>query len=749
MRDPELLKEYLHRGSETAFAELVSRYLDLAYSVARRQLRNPNLAEEAVQMMFCLLARKARDLSRYDSVAGWIYRATCNISLKTLRDERKRREREQAMADQYDQTRTTASEPPWEELVPLLDDALSQLTDGDRTVLVLRFVQRKPMRELGQALGTSEAAAKMRVGRAIGRIRKYLQKRGIACSSASLVAALAALSADAAPAGLSASVLAAALASSSTKMLAVSSLAKTLLLMAKLKTKLVLVGCGAVALVMTGSYVLDHVLVFAPRPSGLSAVPRAGANPAQPGQRTATGFSPFSERMAEKLRNAGLARASAKLRAALNAPPRRGTRSYPSRAIEEAVAAFGPYQDQAFAILEEAIDGANPEARLQAIAALSRVGKSVPEAKPLLWKLLKSGEDRASFYSLGALGNIGFLPEDIPNLAALIPGQTDQLLIRYLPEQIARTIKQNPEGMKPQLGPVEALLQHEDPPARFSAACALAELRGAQDPDILKGLAAGLVVSDRYRLRPEATDDKGEVVRHIMAVETLQRMGPAAKAVLPELQTFVQLTPDSVIREAALRAIAAIDAEAGRSDPEVHSVLTRDDQRNALLDRLEAGTWSTEDLLQGLQEPATTTLAASRLAALGPSAKGSLPDLQRALAGKDEATRDEILEAIKQIDPDYVVPRVSREPLSRGALAAQLELELQRSHGEVDDAAAKSVQGLIDRFRMGNTSWYTQSELAEFKEELQKRNPRIWNVFLAKASEVDPSLESVLAKAHY
>jgi hypothetical protein len=142
-----------------------------------------------------------------------------------------------------------------------------------------------------------------------------------------------------------------------------------------------------------------------------------------------------------------------------------------------------------------------------------RIGKNVPEARPLLWKLLQSGEDRTSFYALGALGNIGFLPEDIPNLAALIPGQTEPLLIRYLPEQIARAIKQDPEAMKAYLealrkalfrghlilhlishfvkmahlgikcetksrcltfsdwlylGPVEALLQAEDPAVRFS-----------------------------------------------------------------------------------------------------------------------------------------------------------------------------------------------------------------------------------------------------------------------------------------
>jgi RNA polymerase sigma factor (sigma-70 family) len=556
MRDPELLKEYLHGGSEDAFAELVNRYVGLAYSVARRKLQDSSLAEEVVQIMFCLLARKAGLLIRYDSIAGWIYKATFNISIKTLRDERKRREREYAMAGLDDSTQTNSSEPSWEALVPLLDMALSQLTDGDRAVLVLRFVQGKSMRELGQALGASEGAAKMRVSRALDRIRQYFLKRGVTCSTASLGAGLAALSADAAPAGLSASVLAASFASSSSKMLAIHSLTNTLILMAKAKTTLIIAGCAATAILLTGNYLLDHILVIAPAPARFDGRPSANTSAARPEQPPAAGFAALSERMAGKLREAGLARATAQLKAALDAPPRRGTRSYPSRALEEAITAFGPYQHEAFVILKEAIDGANSEARLQAIAGLGRIGRNVPEAGPLLWQLLESGEDRASFHALGALGEIGFHSEDIPHLAALIPGQTNPQLIRYLPEQIARAVRQNPEGMEPQLGLVKALLERQDPTVRFGAACALAEWKGGQDPDILRGLAAGLVVSEQYRLHREVpSGELSEAVRHLMAVETLERMGPAAQPLIPELLAFVEVTPDPVIREAALRAI--------------------------------------------------------------------------------------------------------------------------------------------------------------------------------------------------
>lgn len=741
MRDAELLKEYLQRGSESAFTELVKRYVDLAFSVARRQLGDQHLAEEVVQMVFCLLVRKARGLTQYESLAGWVHRASYNISLKTLRDERKRRDRTRAIADMPDGTLPGSSEDSWEELVPYLDEAFTQLPDSDRGVLVLRFIQNKGMREVGQALGTTEAAAKMRVGRAIERIRKYFQSRGISSSSASLTAALSALSADAAPVGLSGSVIAVLLSNSSTHATSAWSLAKTLMFMANLKTKLVFLGLGAAAVLMTGSYLLDRSLKSVPQTSGDKASAPAGDRPVLLNQKNPSETSGLRDRMAAQLRETSLARARARLQSALEAPPRKGTRSYPSEAVENAMADFGPYHAEAFEILKATIEAGEPEARLQAIAALGRVGKNVPDARAQLWRLLKDSDDHVQSLALMALGNSGIQPEDIATLAQLIPDQTNQQLIRYLPESIARAIQRDPEAMKPHLGPVEGLLHHEDSAVRFSAACALAELRGPQDPQILKTLAAGLAVSDEDGRPSEAT---GEAVRHLMAIETLQRMGPAAKAVLQELKAFANTTPDPVIREVALRAIGTIDPEAVAKHAEVHAVISKDEQRNSLFERLQAGTFSSEDLSQGLKEPFTTRLAASVLGELGPGAQSSLPELDKALAGKDEATREEILAAMRKIDPNHVVERVDRTPVAQGALAAQIELETQRSQGELNTATAASLEQLIDRFRIGNTSWYTRGEVAEFAEQLQKANPVLWNVFVAKATEVDSEFTKAL-----
>src|SRR5689334_6175941 len=93
--DIELLEQYAANHSESAFAALVDRHVNLVYSTALRKTGDRAAAEEITQLVFILLARKARHLNRNTMLAGWLYQATRGIAANHLRSEIRRRHREQ------------------------------------------------------------------------------------------------------------------------------------------------------------------------------------------------------------------------------------------------------------------------------------------------------------------------------------------------------------------------------------------------------------------------------------------------------------------------------------------------------------------------------------------------------------------------------------------------------------------------------------------------------------------------------
>ena len=104
----------------------------------------------------------------------------------------------------------------WTHIAPLLDGALERLGQKDHDALVLRFFENKNFAEVGAALGASEDAAKMRVNRALEKLRKFFTKRGVDSTTAIIAGAISANSVSAAPMGLAKAVTAIAIAKGTT-----------------------------------------------------------------------------------------------------------------------------------------------------------------------------------------------------------------------------------------------------------------------------------------------------------------------------------------------------------------------------------------------------------------------------------------------------------------------------------------------------------------------------------------------------
>jgi RNA polymerase sigma factor (sigma-70 family) len=187
--DAELLRLYAEERSESAFTELVRRHLGLVYSAALRQLDGAShRAEDVTQSVFVDLARNAAALSRRSEIVGWLYTSTRFAALALKRREARREKRERDAHAMHEINAGTAEN--WEHIRPVLDQAMNELAESDRIAILMRFFENGRLADVGQRLGLSEDAARMRIDRALDRLRVRLQRRGISSTQTALAGML-------------------------------------------------------------------------------------------------------------------------------------------------------------------------------------------------------------------------------------------------------------------------------------------------------------------------------------------------------------------------------------------------------------------------------------------------------------------------------------------------------------------------------------------------------------------------------
>src|SRR3954470_19647929 len=271
--DSGLLKEYVEHSSEEAFAALVARHVNKVYSIALRHTSNPHQAEEITQAVFVILARKSRQLGKRVILSGWLCRTARLSAVTFVRSEvrRTRREQEAHMQNSLNESESEV----WPQIAPLLDAAMAGLSEADHDAVALRFFDGKSMKEIGAALGATEDATKMRVNRAVEKLRIFFSRRGIVCSAAALTAAISANSVHAAPIGLALTISTAA-AHAGIALTTTTTLTKAIAIATAQKT----LAAGIVVVAVTagvGMYVLQQ----------LTAAPPIG-NQTQPALRAAS-----------------------------------------------------------------------------------------------------------------------------------------------------------------------------------------------------------------------------------------------------------------------------------------------------------------------------------------------------------------------------------------------------------------------------------------------------------------------------
>ncbi len=159
----------------------------------------------------------------------------------------RRQNREQ---EAFMQSTVTETDPElWPQIAPLLDDAMGRLNTADRNALVQRFFENKSLRDVGLALGANEVAARVRVNRALEKLRIIFARRGVKSTTTAISDNISRHSMQVVPVGLAKLVTAVALAKGATASASATALVKTTLIAMKTKT---IVATAAAVVVVAG-----------------------------------------------------------------------------------------------------------------------------------------------------------------------------------------------------------------------------------------------------------------------------------------------------------------------------------------------------------------------------------------------------------------------------------------------------------------------------------------------------------------
>jgi RNA polymerase sigma-70 factor (ECF subfamily) len=179
--DPSAERDLVRRlkaGDEEAYATVVRTTGARLLATARRFLQDEELARDAVQDAFLSAFRSIQGFDGESQLATWLHRIVVNASLMKLRTRRRKPEQsiEPLLPAFAENGHHVTPVVPWTESAEQavmraetrarVRDAIAELPESYRTVLLLRDIEELSTREAAAALGIGENALKLRLHRA-------------------------------------------------------------------------------------------------------------------------------------------------------------------------------------------------------------------------------------------------------------------------------------------------------------------------------------------------------------------------------------------------------------------------------------------------------------------------------------------------------------------------------------------------------------------------------------------------------
>jgi RNA polymerase sigma-70 factor (ECF subfamily) len=175
-QDGKLARRAL-RGDEAAYGELVRRYMNIVVGFLYNRLHDFHRAEDLAQDTFLKAYHRLDALQDPTKFGSWllvIARHTCMDHLRSLREHSSLDDLRDAGHEPHDEDGEQALEALGEaEIEARVLEAISELREDYRDIIVMKHIENLSYREIGDLLGMSVSA----VGEKLSRVRQLLRKR--------------------------------------------------------------------------------------------------------------------------------------------------------------------------------------------------------------------------------------------------------------------------------------------------------------------------------------------------------------------------------------------------------------------------------------------------------------------------------------------------------------------------------------------------------------------------------------------
>ena len=178
--DVALIEQWRTQRDAEAFAEIVSRHAGMVFAACNRILGDRAAAEEVSQE--CLFALACATGEVPTSPGGWLHTVATRLALKRVHSDSKRRVREEV----YVEHQQIPTRPEWIDIKHYVDEAVEELPEALRFVVVAHFLEQRTHREIAKELGLTRQAVSYRIRKGIAEIRSRLDQKNITLSIAHL-----------------------------------------------------------------------------------------------------------------------------------------------------------------------------------------------------------------------------------------------------------------------------------------------------------------------------------------------------------------------------------------------------------------------------------------------------------------------------------------------------------------------------------------------------------------------------------